>query len=169
MVIFLYTCNLLIFVWIQHVLDPSCLVIYPKPCYNEFCFEVVQLHLLLLLLLKSYEGSQIKNVFAEWMFKRQFFSSKISAKIFTNQVVWSRRAIKITDHINLILSTLGKIFSRRHFEIFFLFFPQKTGSDISCKLSPQETICMKCQILFFEKNKKKLSSICRLLKMPREW
>ena len=41
---------------------------------------------------------------------------------------------------------------------FFLFF-QKTGFDISCKLSPMETICMKCQILiflggFFEKKKK---------------
>ena len=42
----------------------------------------------------------------------------------------------------LTLSTLGKIFSRRHFEIFFLFFPEK------------ETICMKCQILFSGKNKK---------------
>ena len=55
-------------------------------------------------------------------------------------------------------------------------------------VSFQETICMKCQILFTEKNKKniieeiicmkcqilfsgknkKISSICRLLKMPRE-
>ena len=33
------------------------------------------------------------------------------------------------------LITLGKIFSRSHFEIFFLFFPQ-TGFDISCKLTP---------------------------------
>ena len=32
---------------------------------------------------------------------------------------------------------------------------QKTGFDISCKLSPLETICMKCQILFSGKNKKK--------------
>ena len=30
----------------------------------------------------------------------------------------------------------------------FLIFSQKTGFDISCKLSPFETICMKCQILF---------------------
>ena len=49
-------------------------------------------------------------------------------------------------------STLGKIFSRRNFEIFFLFFFQKTRFDISCKL---ETICIKCQILFSEKNEKK--------------
>ena len=49
---------------------------------------------------------------------------------------------------------------------FFLFF-QKTGFGISCKLSPLETICMKCQILFSWKNKKNISK-CRLLKiLPR--
>ena len=31
---------------------------------------------------------------------------------------------------------------------YFSYFSQKTGFDISCKLSPKETICMKCQILF---------------------
>ena len=35
----------------------------------------------------------------------------------------------------LMLSTLGKIFSRRHFEIFFSFF-QVNRICISCKLSP---------------------------------
>ena len=35
--------------------------------------------------------------------------------------------------------------------IFFLFFSWKTGFDISCKLSPMETIWMKCQILFSSK------------------
>ena len=54
----------------------------------------------------------------------------------------------------LTLSTLGKNFSRRHTEIFFLFFWQLTGFVISCKLSPMEPICMKCQILFSAKNKK---------------
>ena len=29
---------------------------------------------------------------------------------------------------------------------------QETGFDISCKLSPMETICMKCQILFRKSN-----------------
>ena len=32
---------------------------------------------------------------------------------------------------------------------------QKTGFDITCKLSPKETVCMKCQILFSQKKKKK--------------
>ena len=50
-------------------------------------------------------------------------------------------------------STVDKNFSRRHLE-YFSFFSQKTGFDISCKLSPLETICMKCQILFPGKNKK---------------
>ena len=48
--------------------------------------------------------------------------------------------------IGLKLSTLGKNFSSQHFEIFCLFFLKK-GFDSSCKLSPKETICMKCQSL----------------------
>ena len=62
------------------------------------------------------------------------------------------------------------------FFFFFVFFPRKqdltfdanclhgkTGFDISCKLCPIETICVKCQILFSEKNKKNIT-IYRLLK-----
>ena len=50
---------------------------------------------------------------------------------------------------------------------YFSYFSQKTGFDISCKLSPEETICMKYQILFSGKNKKNISK-CRLLKiLPR--
>ena len=49
----------------------------------------------------------------------------------------------------LMLSMLGKNFSRYRFEIFFIFFFQKIGLDILCKLSPpRETVCMNCQILF---------------------
>ena len=54
----------------------------------------------------------------------------------------------------VMLSTLDKNFSRCHFEFFF-FFSQKTGFDISCQLSPVETIGMKCQNLFSGKNEKK--------------
>ena len=61
----------------------------------------------------------------------------------------------------------ASIFSRRHFEIFFLF-SQETGLDISCKLSPMETICMKCQLLFSGKKIRKVSSVCCLLKLTRE-
>ena len=39
---------------------------------------------------------------------------------------------------------------------FFLFlFYHNVGFDISYKLSPQETICMKCQSSFFGENKEK--------------
>ena len=40
---------------------------------------------------------------------------------------------------------------------YFSYFSQKTGFDISCKLSPIKTICMKCQILFSGKNKKNIN------------
>ena len=39
--------------------------------------------------------------------------------------------------------------------IFCLVFPLKIGFYISCKFSPEETIYMKCQRLFSERNKKK--------------
>ena len=55
--------------------------------------------------------------------------------------------------LSFMLSTQGKIFSRPHFSYFF----QKTGFDISCKLSHMETICMKCQSLFSWKNKKNIT------------
>ena len=38
---------------------------------------------------------------------------------------------------------------------YFSYFFQKIGLDISCKLSPKETTCMKCQSPFSGKNKKK--------------
>ena len=63
-------------------------------------------------------------------------------------------------HMMCLVSTVGKIFSRQHYHIqkYFSYFYQKTGFDISCKLSPLETICMKCQILFAWKNIINLSS-----------
>ena len=42
---------------------------------------------------------------------------------------------------------------------YFSYFSQKTGYDISCRLSPKETICMKCHILFSEKNKKNIVNL----------
>ena len=41
-------------------------------------------------------------------------------------------------------------------EYFPYFFTKKIGLGTSCKLSPKETICMKCQILFSRKNKKNI-------------
>ena len=45
---------------------------------------------------------------------------------------------------------------------YFSYFSQKTGFEISCKLSPVETICMKCQTLFSGKSKKNISKFCLL-------
>ena len=60
-----------------------------------------------------------------------------------------------------MLSTLGKIFSRRHFELFFLF-SQKTGFDISCNLSPMETSYQLHEMstpVFWQKKKKILETV----------
>ena len=57
-----------------------------------------------------------------------------------------------------MLSTLGKISADDSLKYFSYFF-QKTGYDISCKLSPMEAICMKRQILFSGKNKKNIISL----------
>ena len=68
---------------------------------------------------------------------------------------------KVNEMPNLYLplSTLGEIFSRRHTEIFFSDFFQKTGIDISCNLFPMEKIYMKCQIMFSRKNKKNITNL----------
>ena len=55
----------------------------------------------------------------------------------------------------LMLSMLKKL-SIQQFKIFFYYFSQKLSFDISCKLFPQETMCMKCQSLVSEKNKKNI-------------
>ena len=64
--------------------------------------------------------------------------------------------------VNLYHS-LGE-FNSRQIGDTFLIFPRKTGFDILCKLSPVETICMKCQILFSGKNRKSILK-CHLLKI----
>ena len=42
---------------------------------------------------------------------------------------------------------------------YFSNFSQETGFDILCKLSPQESICIKCQIMFYLKKKKEKTTI----------
>ena len=51
----------------------------------------------------------------------------------------------------------------------FSYFPQKTGSDITCRLSPMETICIKYQktVKFSGKNKKNISINHLLTFLPR--
>ena len=55
-----------------------------------------------------------------------------------------------------MLSMLGKHSADKILNtVFFCFFSQKIGFDISYKLSPLEIICTKCQNLFSRENKKK--------------
>ena len=42
---------------------------------------------------------------------------------------------------------------------YFPYTSKKTGFEISCKLSPEEKICMKYQILFSGKNKKNIINL----------
>ena len=48
---------------------------------------------------------------------------------------------------------LGKNSSRQHFS----HFSQKIGFDVSYKLSPKETVDLKCQMLFSGKNKENIN------------
>ena len=67
-----------------------------------------------------------------WMFAAPYTPFILRSEYIFFRVV-SIRIFSVLTH-----STLGKIFSRRYFEMFFSFFPQKTGFDISCKLSPKD-------------------------------
>ena len=62
----------------------------------------------------------------------------------------------------LTLSTLGTIFSRRHFEIFFSFF-QENIICTPCKLSPLHETSNPVSLVMKRRKKKKTNSICRLL------
>ena len=69
---------------------------------------------------------------------------------------------------------LGKISADdilKYFFLFFFFF-EKIGFDTSCKLSPKETICMKCQNQSSWKNKKNINLLSaelaqRMVKVKR--
>ena len=77
--------------------------------------------------------------------KSALFSQKIFMKIFKNVVCYN---FEWQMNDALMLSILGKIFSRQRFEIIFLFFPEK-GFDISCKLFPWETVRQLRHFFFF--------------------
>ena len=86
-------------------------------------------------------------------------------RLIINRLIWFYAVCK-----SLVLSpvavkeltyqSLGK-FSRRQIDIF----SQAIEFDVSCKLSPQETICMKCQSLFSGGKSKKIfqSVVCWFL------
>ena len=55
--------------------------------------------------------------------------------------------------INIQFNTFKKCYGQNQQTTnwYFSYFSQKIRFDISCKLSPKETICMKCQFLFSQK------------------
>ena len=63
------------------------------------------------------------------------------------------------------LSTLVKILAD---DILKYFYFSQNSFDISCKLYPMETICIKCEILFSGKNKKNVLNLSSA-ELPREW
>ena len=65
----------------------------------------------------------------------------------------------ICVHFNCLTLALWVKFSADDILKYFSYFSQKTGFDISCKLSPYETICMKCSTLFSGKNKKNIINL----------
>ena len=72
-----------------------------------------------------------------------------------------------TENIFLMLSTLGKIFSRLHIEIFFFFFPENRIRHFMQIVSNGDNLHEKSNPVFWEN--KKISPICRLLNWPKEW
>ena len=72
-----------------------------------------------------------------------------------------------------MLCMLGKNWSRRQFEIFFLF-SQKIGFDFSCKLSQRTGLSQRRQSgwnikAYFLGIIRKISPICPLVNLSREW
>ena len=65
-----------------------------------------------------------------------------------------RRCPKVRTE-NVTFTTVLANSADNKLKYFFSYFSQKTGFDISCKLSLLETVCMKCQTLFPGKKKKK--------------
>ena len=67
--------------------------------------------------------------------------------------------------VTLTLTTLWADSADNKLLTFFLFFLEKRA-NISCKLSPQETICMKCQILLSRNIGKNISKCPQLKFLP---
>ena len=92
------------------------------------------------------------HAYFRWIELWNLNKTQYGNKVFTKRTTLTLSTlVKISaDHIN-ILCMPSKIFSRRHFVIFFFFSPENRIWN-SCKWSSLQ--CMKCQILFSRKNKR---------------
>ena len=91
-----------------------------------------------------------------------FFLSMLRVKFstaLTRDMFWCKNTKNIFEYsfirtYECCLSSLGNIFSTRHIEIFFIFFPENGFWFLMQIVSSLETICMKCQNLFSGKIRK---------------
>ena len=61
----------------------------------------------------------------------------------------------LSKNFHFLVIKFSMYLNRRLFVMsIYIYFSQKIGFDISCKLFPKETICMKCPNLFSWKKKK---------------
>ena len=95
---------------------------------------------------KSYSHFFCKNISVYAIFKDQSFNDTLTNNIVSFEQLGSGKFSK-----ELMLCMMVKILSKDSFKYFLL----KIGFDISCKLSPVETICMKYQSPFLGKLGKK--------------
>ena len=131
-------------------------VLYPKSCYNEPCNKEVEVYLMRNLILKSVDPDLTWRSVATDLGLHSLL-----------RPVCPRVNVVYRFHISPPAGTQrsDNVASTSTFWNIFIFF-QKKGFDTTCKLSPWETICMKYQSLFSEKNKKNIS---HPLSLPGEW
>ena len=101
----------------------------------------------------------LKYLFPDFLrriYKLNFVGTELHGTGLDVTVLWARR--DVTWQLSLTLSTLGKFFSRLHFEIFFFLYPENWIWHFM-QIVSMETICMKCQILFWGKNKKSITTL----------
>ena len=92
---------------------------------------------------------------------------KIDWKILHFYTAWNFQVLNIKSICDLQLGDLP-FFGQMRLMIFFLFFFfQKIGYGISCRMSPLETVCMKCQNLFSAKKIRDIS-ICHMLSIKKK-
>ena len=102
---------------------------------------------------KSSNLKEFAPLYSKFIKKRPIFRNKSDVQE-TKQ--------KVTKVITLVWVK----FSAEDIRKYFSNFSQKTGFDISCKLSPHEMHEMSNPV---SEKRKKISSICCLLNKPKEW
>ena len=92
------------------------------------------------------------KLFASWLYCAQsawhIQAEKVTKVYCSNKTMSTWQQCLPVDFLFINRLALWVKFAADDILKYFSYFSQKTGFDISCTLSPKETICMKCQILF---------------------